>query len=31
MKTGHVVERSFDEADRFEQPEVHSRSHQFRS
>jgi len=29
MKTGHVVERSFDEADRFEQPEVHSRNHQF--
>jgi elongation factor P len=29
MKTGHVVERSFDEADRFEQPEVQSRNHQF--
>jgi elongation factor P len=29
MKTGHVVERGFDEADRFEQPEVRQRTHQF--
>ena len=29
MKTGHIVERSFDEADRFEQPELLSRNHQF--
>jgi len=29
MKTGHIVERAFDEADRFEQPEVHSKGHQF--
>src|SRR5262245_40773162 len=29
MKTGQVVERSFDEADRFEQPEVQSRNYQF--
>ncbi|HXG12673.1 MAG TPA: elongation factor P [Gemmataceae bacterium] len=29
MKTGHVVERGFDEADRFEQPELQSRPHQF--
>jgi elongation factor P len=29
MKTGHVVERAFDEADRFEQPEVQARPHQF--
>ena len=29
MKTEHIVERSFDEADRFEQPEVQSRNHQF--
>jgi elongation factor P len=29
MKTGHVVERGFDESDRFEQPEVTARSHQF--
>src|SRR5215471_14827039 len=29
MKTGHVVDRSFDEADRFEQPEVQSRTYQF--
>ena len=29
LKTGHVVERGFDEADRFEQPELQSRPHQF--
>jgi elongation factor P len=29
MKTGHVVERSFDEADKFEQPEVESRVFQY--
>jgi elongation factor P len=29
MKTGHVVERSLDEADRFEQPELQARMHQF--
>ena len=29
MKNGHVVERTFDEADRFEQPEVQTRAHQF--
>lgn len=29
MKTGHIVERAFDEADRFEQPEVQARPHQF--
>ena len=29
LKTGHVVERSFDEADRFEQPDVQSRNYQF--
>jgi elongation factor P len=29
MKTGHIVERAFDEADKFEQPELQSRSHQF--
>jgi elongation factor P len=29
LKTGHVVERSFDEADKFEQPDMQARSHQF--
>ena len=29
LKTGHIVERSFDEADRFDQPALHSKSHQF--
>jgi elongation factor P len=29
MKTGHIVERTFDEADKFEQPELQSRMHQF--
>jgi elongation factor P len=29
MKTGHIVERSFDEADRFEQPELQAREYQF--
>jgi elongation factor P len=29
MKNGHVVERAFDEADRFEQPELQTRDHQF--
>jgi elongation factor P len=29
MKTGHVVERAFDEADKFEQPEVQAKPHQF--
>jgi elongation factor P len=29
LKTGHIVERAFDEADRFEQPEVHAKTHQF--
>jgi elongation factor P len=29
MKTGHVVERGFDESDRFEQPELHQHNHQF--
>jgi elongation factor P len=29
MKTRHVVERAFDEADRFEQPELQSRNHQY--
>ena len=29
MKTGHIVERGFDEADKFDQPEVHAREHQF--
>lgn len=29
LKTGHVVERGFDEADRFEQPELQARPHQF--
>jgi elongation factor P len=28
MKTGHVAERTFDESDRFEQPEVRARPHQ---
>src|SRR5437870_643501 len=29
MKTGQIVERTFDEADRFEQPEMQSRNYQF--
>jgi elongation factor P len=29
MKTGHVVERAFDEADKFDQPELQSQTHQF--
>src|SRR6516165_2292447 len=29
MKTGHLVERAFDESERFEQPELQSRDHQF--
>src|SRR5713226_1512316 len=29
MKTGHIVERGFDEADKFESPELASRNHQF--
>ena len=29
MKTGQVVERAFDEADKFEQPDLQSRTHQF--
>src|SRR6516164_7666296 len=29
LKTGHVVERAFDEADKFEQPDLQSRTHQF--
>jgi elongation factor P len=29
LKTGHVVERAFDEADRFEQPELQTRTCQF--
>jgi elongation factor P len=29
LKTGHIVERAFDEADRFETPDLQSRSHQF--
>jgi elongation factor P len=29
MKTRHVVERAFDESDRFEQPELLSRAHQY--
>lgn len=29
MKTRHVVERSFDEADQFQQPELESRNHQY--
>jgi elongation factor P len=29
LKTGHVVERAFDEADKFEQPELQARPHQF--
>ena len=29
LKTGHIVERSFDEGDRFDQPDLHSKSHQF--
>ena len=29
LKTGRVVERAFDEADRLDQPDVQSRTHQF--
>src|SRR5262249_41106771 len=29
LTTGHVAERSFDEADRFEQPDLQARRHQF--
>jgi elongation factor P len=29
LKTGQVVERAFDEADRLDQPDVQSRTHQF--
>jgi elongation factor P len=29
LKTGHVVERGFDEADKFDQPDLQSRAHQF--
>ena len=29
MKTGHLVERTFNEADKFEQPELQSRTHQY--
>jgi len=29
MKTGHVVERGFDEADKFESPDLVSKNHQF--
>ena len=29
MKSGHIVERGFDEADRFDQPELQTRPHQF--
>jgi elongation factor P len=29
MKTGHIVERGFDEADRFESPDLVSKNHQF--
>jgi elongation factor P len=29
LKNGHMVERAFDEGDRFEQPDVQSRSYQF--
>jgi elongation factor P len=29
LKTGHVAERSFDEADKFETPDLQSRTHQF--
>jgi elongation factor P len=29
MKTGHVVERTFDEADKVEQPELQSRTYQY--
>jgi elongation factor P len=29
MKTGHMVERSFDETHQFEQPELQSRSHSY--
>jgi elongation factor P len=29
LKTGHVADRAFDEADRFEQPDLQTRLHQF--
>jgi elongation factor P len=29
MKTRHVIERSFDEAEQFEQPDLQSRAHQY--
>jgi elongation factor P len=29
MKTGHVVERAFDESDKFDQPDLQSRTYQF--
>jgi elongation factor P len=29
MRNGHVVERSFDETDKFEQPEIEARPHQY--
>ena len=29
LKTGHVVERAFDEGDKFEQPDLQSLTHQF--
>lgn len=29
MKTGHIVERGFDEADRFDSPELGSKNHQY--
>lgn len=29
MKTGHIIERSFDEADRLDQPDLQSRPHQY--
>ncbi len=29
LKTGQIIERAFDEAERFEQPEFHSRTHQY--
>jgi translation elongation factor P/translation initiation factor 5A len=31
LKTGHVVERAFDEADKFEQPDLQSRTHLLRA
>jgi elongation factor P len=29
LKSGHIVERAFDEADRFDQPDLQTRTHQF--